>query len=444
MPRIAWFSSVSSTPPTRSAVFTQTLFPHFPQHWEVELFVDDLGWKALCLEDGGLKDFCRYPFFHYLQAFLRDCKNPFDYFVYQSEGSSACAFVNNIFPARPGIVYCHDFQQFCSENFLQDNTVTSLFVVSDEDAIEPIKQKAVGNPVQWSPFPLLPRHTAQIQQKRKTQRQKLGLSDTDVIISITTSNPREDRLYQLCTALQLLAKGLETNPLPQPYKGGNIFLLWIVSTASDEQKARDFRDRFLVIEPSEHFTSQHILIQQAETVEALTALIDTSDVVTATCSNFFRGISLTTLLALAGGIPTIVGLTGFGLGLPREAAMKVHLGAGEQEALERTILEVLREERLREVLKMGSQDYIELVCSPTSVVADLKGLMEKYDGFLRTQGEQKRQAYHRTQQRLIWQMEKDFLEKDIGDPFLNEPPLLNLSRNFLRKAVRDFGWGKNV
>lgn len=99
LPRLAWFSTlpVSDHPPSsRSAYATRQLLPLLRSKFEIELFHDKF------------TGYLDYQTFHYLSAFERHEREPFDLFFYQLEDLPSSAFVRMHLGLKPGLVWFHD------------------------------------------------------------------------------------------------------------------------------------------------------------------------------------------------------------------------------------------------------------------------------------------------------------------------------------------------
>ena len=94
--RIAWFSPVATTTGSVSAYATSQLVPLLSEHFEIELFTDEIA------------ELSRPGVYHYLSAFARHRDRPFDHFFYQYEDSRATRFVRSHLGLIPGIVWFHD------------------------------------------------------------------------------------------------------------------------------------------------------------------------------------------------------------------------------------------------------------------------------------------------------------------------------------------------
>lgn len=98
--RIAWFSPLNTGAEPSSSVSaycSDELLPLLRERYDIELF------------HAGFDPYRDYPTFHYLSAFSRHRRNPYDFFFYQLEDAKNCNFIRVHLGLMPGVVWFHDF-----------------------------------------------------------------------------------------------------------------------------------------------------------------------------------------------------------------------------------------------------------------------------------------------------------------------------------------------
>lgn len=124
--RIAWFSPLNLKQAGESAAgyFSEAILPLIRDQVELELF------------HNSFESYQDYPTFHFLNAYQRHEKNPFDVFFYQLEDRSEANFVRLHLGLIPGVVLFHDFMytSFGPEPILNSPWQTTLAKYRDPTA----------------------------------------------------------------------------------------------------------------------------------------------------------------------------------------------------------------------------------------------------------------------------------------------------------------------
>lgn len=97
--RMAWFSPLNlagDTTTSAAAYVSELLLPRLKQHFEIELF------------HNSFKKHQDFPTHHFLSAFKRDQKKPFDIFFYQLEDNDLSRFLRIAVGLHPGVIWYHD------------------------------------------------------------------------------------------------------------------------------------------------------------------------------------------------------------------------------------------------------------------------------------------------------------------------------------------------
>ena len=96
--RIAWFSPLHNISESKAARYSHALIPHFPDHWEIEFFVDEL------MTDESLGERC----YHYHRFYERQCIESFDVVLYHLEDLDTSLYVVQCALRYPGVCVFHD------------------------------------------------------------------------------------------------------------------------------------------------------------------------------------------------------------------------------------------------------------------------------------------------------------------------------------------------
>ncbi|MCB0345287.1 MAG: hypothetical protein KDD66_09210 [Bdellovibrionales bacterium] len=460
MPRIAWFSPLEQGKGLKSSSFSRAVLARAPQDWELELFVDESGLKAL--GGGAAPQLYDFPVFVYHQAFLRDSIKPFDVFCFQLENDARCAYVRRSLQLWPGVAICHDagFSELELNAFGYSTTGAALNdrllelhgdaapALGDWQArgwsIESMSSKylssadlsgctalvatterakqelAAGNPrtpVGITAFPVKAVRKEAVAANRAELRQKLGLELGVPIVATCADVFVEERMMLILEAFvqlhQTLAAG-KTTALAQPL----VHLVWILSDSTKVKQVQRLVESYGADLPKH---SVHIVCADG----ALSSLswIDVGDVFLAPRFSAVRGISLEVYGALARGIPSIVPRFGAELDIPTSSALHVSVGASECAEIASCINELLTNRDLYQTVSDNARSFTEIVCDPGAVCEDLRVLFAS-----------DRQRLHRDLARRRTQYGEH--RREFSDELLAELGESNLAE----RAVRDFSW----
>lgn len=131
-PRIAWFTQ--HKPETVSGRFSAVMLPHLASSCEIEVFTDSFD------------TFFGLPSHHYLSAFRRHQKKPFDVHFYQVENGRGGHFMRSALGLHPGVTLFHDFLM---TDFGPDPLTNSPWSVM----VDKFRDRSLGWPERFKEFP---------------------------------------------------------------------------------------------------------------------------------------------------------------------------------------------------------------------------------------------------------------------------------------------------
>lgn len=368
--RIAWFSPLNDRGLRRSALYSQEVLRHLP--CDVELFLDD---DELRFFEGKELPF---PAFHFLRIAERDEAQPFDVFVYNIEDHPSTLFCKHAAALYPGIVVFHDLE--LSRMSPEKDTVAKLLceasvaIVKNAHGLydEQIQRSKVpayvtANPISTSMFP-----------ERGAAREKLQLKEGTFAICFTASVPLEDRLFAVLDGA------------PQRTH-------WLLFSAHERRFAEQFLAR----------RSANVELLDVFTFDALRSILPAFDLLVAPKFDVRRDMSIALPLAWAAGVPTIGLDFGPATELPNDMMLRIHPGRGEAKELTLAIKAVSEDANLRATLCTSARRYVELVCDPVLVVADLLAILSEQDGLMRDRLAAKREIYRVATKHVLTKAERE-------------------------------------
>lgn len=468
MPRIAWFSPFSNSRQLRSAHFTSAVLSRAPKSWDIEIFVDDKSFSAIEKDSDGEANFLGFPVFLYHRAFLRHEKTPFDAFCFQREDSAEATFIEEMMRVWPGVVFYHDMSSTELESSRLAHATTSDAVVErakelgggDQALLGDLKARgwetemmergvfdcsdSLRNVVVAAPsvsrfvddisskgmavniasvgFPMKCVKEAARRLRSEALRKSLGIDADAVVISSIVRYPLEDRLR---IAVEAVAEILKKRAA----SGRKVFLLWISETTKDFQLAGQLHKRVCRDLPeAENF----IVRVNAEDFGGVLELLDAADIHNALKFSLVRGFPIDFYGALARGLPTLVSRFGNAVEIPDSAVCKISVGHTEQREFVAAVEAILSDRSFRNELRRQAQAFIETVCDPGAVLADLQSIVEQY--LFEMQAAVSKQRDDIRANKLGQLTEAGCLSGVDGESM----------NKFLIEAAEDFGWQVEV
>jgi hypothetical protein len=428
--RVAWFTDTgSSGVETVSAYSSGLLLPELVRHHDVEVFTDTTSASHFGLQSS-----------HYLTAYPRHRRTPFDIFFYQLEDAKACRFVRGYIGLVPGITWLHDlfYNDLGPEAFHTSPWETSIAQYYDPAVAFYDRSKAphqlwprAYRETSLSPCVFFSSSWARNEYRRMVSARLEspgGTHPAEVLpVPVKIASPvtaRSGHVFQIAAACATGMEGRIHKVLPALRELSVSWeLTWMVGTqevSEAEELVREFG------------VSSSVRIVSGRTAESWRSILSSADLALHLHASVFGRLAPFAQISLSMGVPTVVSFAAQGEDFPESAAFHVVPGSHEGRQV-REIAEVVARRGARACGAHGRRFALE-ANDPSKIAETLASWLTDWApqvAYVMDRWERLRQ---RGQRELLDEV-RLLVDKD-------DQSSMNPFRRVLSDPLRELGWMK--
>jgi hypothetical protein len=429
--RIAWFSDLGKLNPGSVAAYTTTLIvPLVSREHDIELFSDSFSSSS----ELGL------PHFHYLTAYQRHAKVPYDLFVYQLEDGPHSRFSRGHIGLVPGVVWIHDL--FCRD-LGPEACHTSPWEHSIKqyyDSQLPFSDRAIAPHQLWPrlyretslcPVTLFSSEWASAEFGRMISNRLESYEGGHVteVLRIPVSSPAtqsqvaESRCFTVASASGVGIEGRSHKWLAtlrsfgEPWK-----LLWMV-----DEREREGAESLLREFGIPH---QSVELHVGRSPQVWSSLVQRSDCALHLHTSAFGGIAPYAQISMSHARPVIVAPSAQGEDIPECAALHVVPGIHEMAHLAE-VLKLIRADTARRLGEVGA-DYVRDFHSPERIARQLSDNLVQWAPYVSYVMAKWDSLRGRAGRELLCEVQQLVDTQDVSD--------ISGFEHVIKPAVTELGW----